>query len=125
MVNGNINDINITEDLISKDDDILIKENQDSIVVNIFNEIICLGVDNSMNASYIESLANYIDDTALSIKEKSPHYTDKMVLILVALNIADMLHRKDSEYKESNNAIQLLYDKTISIIEMIDDKNKN
>ncbi len=140
MENENNNYMNTTEDIVyqntdDKNNNLLsetesnVVEKQDSVTVNIFNQKICLGVDSSIDASYLENIANYIDCTATSIKTKSPHYTDKTVLILTALNIADMLHRKDSEYKENGeyieSAIELLYNKTISIIEMIDDKNSS
>lgn len=103
--------------------------NNQSVLVRILNQDLTLKIDDT-DISYLETVVKYINDTTEAIKEANPHLSEKKVLILCALNIADMLHRKQSEndkqLKYFVDATNHLHEKSISIIDILDSgKNIN
>ncbi len=99
------------------------------VSVKIFDQDISLKITD-VSKEYLENISGYIDETVKLIKEANPYFNDKMVLTLAALNIADMLHRKEFENDEQrqyfSDCTNNLHEKTMTIIQMIDNrKNKN
>ena len=99
------------------------------VSVKIFDQDISLKITD-VSKEYLENIACYIDETVKLIKEANPYFNDKMVLTLAALNIADMLHRKEFENDEQrqyfSDCTNNLHEKTMAIIQMIDNrKNEN
>ncbi len=81
-----------------------------------------------LDEEYLKTIAKYIDDTACAIHKSNPHFSDKNILILTALNIADMLHKKQIEIDRKDymtiERTSCLHDRMKNIIDMLEAKTK-
>ncbi len=97
------------------------------VSVEIFNQKLLLKATD-VDEKYLKTIAKYIDDTSCAIKDTNPHFSDRNVLILTALNIADMLHKKQDENNEIENTVvsntNYLHHRMTAIVDIIKNKIK-
>ncbi len=82
-------------------------QKESRVSVEILNqELLLRSLDLDLDGEYLKTIAKYIDDTACAIQTSNPHLSDKNILILTALNISDMLHKKQIELEKKQFEIE-------------------
>ena len=63
-------------------------------------------VNGSLNSSYLEELARYVDGKMRSIATRSHNVDSLRVAVLAALNIADEYHQMKSRYEATTRQVE-------------------
>ena len=63
-------------------------------------------VKGSLNSSYLEELARYVDGKMRSIATRSHNVDSLRVAVLAALNIADEYHQMKSKYEATTQQVE-------------------
>ncbi len=76
----------------------------DSIRIVIYGQE--YNIKGSLNSSYLEELARYVDGKMHSIATRSGNVDSLRVAVLAALNIADEYHQMKSRYETTTRQVE-------------------
>ncbi|RME92815.1 MAG: cell division protein ZapA [Candidatus Hydrogenedentota bacterium] len=74
-----------------------------------------------VDTDYMVSLARYVDEKLRELKEIAPDADNTKLALLVALNLADELHRAKSGAPEIPEDAAMLKEKTERLIQMLEE----
>jgi cell division protein ZapA len=76
----------------------------DSVRIEIYDQE--YHVKGSLNSTYLEELARYVDGKMRSIAARSHNVDSLRVAVLAALNIADEYHQMKSKYESTTRRVE-------------------